>query len=120
MSDTGDQVRIDELLGYVREGRIMDAMNEFYAQDVVMEEPAYGATVGLAANLAREQQFVDSVSEFRNFEAKKVGVGDNVSFYESVMDWVDVDGNVNHIEQTAVAEWRDGKIVNERFYYDAP
>ncbi|NNF26718.1 MAG: nuclear transport factor 2 family protein [Gemmatimonadetes bacterium] len=119
MSDTRSQVRINELLDYVRQGRIMDAMKEFYAPDVVMEEPAHGATVGLEANLEREQQFLNSVKEFRNFQAKNVGVGDNVSFYENVIDWVDVDGNEVHVEQTAVAEWKDGKIVKERFYYDA-
>ena len=54
----------------------------------------------------REQHFVDSVAEFKNFEAKKVGIGENVSFYENVMDWVDVNGAEIHAEQVAVAEWR--------------
>ena len=96
----------------------MEAMEEFYADDVVMEEPTYGRTVGLAANLERERAFVASVKEFRGFEARHVGVGENVSFYENAMDWVDVEGNAIHVEQVSVAEWRDGKIVRERFYYD--
>lgn len=111
-------VRIHELLDYIRNGRIMDAMREFYDDDVVMEEPAYGKTIGLKANLDREQQFVDSVKEFKNFEANKVGIGDNVSFYENVMDWVDTSGKAIHVEQVVVAKWRNGKIVHERFYYD--
>ena len=119
MSETTTKnVRIHELLEYVRNGRIMDAMGEFYAEDAVMEEPAYGKTVGLAANLERERKFVESVREFKGFEARNVGVGERVSFYENVMDWVDVNGNAMHVEQVSVAEWRDGKIVRERFYYD--
>ena len=110
-------VRIEELLDYIRNGRIMDAMNEFYAEEVIMEEPAYGTTQGLAANLVREQKFVDSVKEFKGFEARNVIVGENASSYENVMDWVDVEGNDVHVEQVAVAEWKDGKIVRERFYY---
>ena len=116
MSD--NNVRIHELLDYIRNGKIMDAMKEFYAEDVVMTEPAYGETVGLAANLEREQKFVDSVKAFKNFEAKKVGVGDGVSFYENVMDWVDIDGAEIHVEQAVVAQWKDGKITHERFYYN--
>jgi hypothetical protein len=112
-----NNVRIHELLGYIQEGRIMDAMNEFYADDVVMEEPMYGTTSGLAANLEREQKFVDSVKEFRGFEAKNVSVGENSAAYENVMDWVDVSGQEMHVEQVAVQEWKDGKIVRERFYY---
>ncbi len=111
-------VRIHELLDYIRNGRIMDAMNEFYADDVVMEEPAYGKTVGLEANLGREQKFVDSVSEFKAFQADRVAVGEDFSFYENAMDWVDVNGNAIHVEQVVVAQWRGGKIVHERFYYD--
>lgn len=115
---TDRNVRIQELLEYLNEGRIMDAMREFYADDVVMEEPAYGRTVGLEANLEREEKFVGSIREFKRFEATRVGIGERVSFYENVMDWVDVDGNEIHVEQVSVAEWRDGKIVRERFYYN--
>jgi ketosteroid isomerase-like protein len=116
-TSTNTQVRIESLLGYIREGRIMDAMKEFYADDVVMEEPAYGKTVGLAANLDREQQFVDSVAEFTSFETPKVTVGENSSAYENSMSWKSTDGQEIQIEQVAVQEWRDGKIVSERFYY---
>lgn len=116
MSDRN--VRIHELLDTIRQGRILDAMKEFYAEDVVMEEPAYGRTEGLPANLAREQAFVDSVKELRGFETPKVVEEGNVSLYENVMDWIDVEGNPQRLEQIAVAEWRDGKIVHERFYYD--
>lgn len=110
-------VRIHELLGYIAQGKIMDAMQEFYDDNVVMEEPAYGKTVGLAANVDREQKFVDGVKEFKNFQATAVGVGEDVSLYENVMDWVDTDGNEVHIEQVVVAKWKDGKITHERFYY---
>ncbi len=120
MAESNTNVRIHELLNYVREGRIMDAMKEFYADNVVMEEPMYGRTEGLEANLAREQAFVDSVKEFRGFTADHVGVGPNVSFYENTMDWVDVNGTEIHAEQVSVAEWKDGRIVRERFYYNAP
>ncbi len=110
-------VRIHELLEYIRNGRIMDAMREFYADNVVMTEPAYGDTAGLAANLEREQKFVDSVKAFKNFEAAAVAVGDGVSIYENVMDWTDVNDNDIHVEQVAVQRWEGGKIVHERFYY---
>lgn len=115
MSD--NNVRIHELLDYIRNGRIMDAMKEFYADDVVMTEPAYGETASLAANLEREQQFVDSVKAFKNFETPAVSVGDGVSIYENVMDWTDVNDNDIHVEQVAVQKWKGGKIVHERFYY---
>ncbi len=110
--------RIRDLHDYLLQGRIMDAMKEFYADDVVMTEPAYGDTVGLAANLEREQKFVDSVKEFRKFEVPALAVGEDVTIYENVMDWVDTEGQEIHVEQVVVARWKDGKIVHERFYYN--
>ena len=115
MSD--NNVRINELLEYVRNGRIMDAMSAFYADEVVMEEPAYGKTVGLAANLKREQAFVDSVKAFKKFETPSIAIGEDVSLYENVMEWTDVEGNDIHVEQVAVQKWQGGKIIHERFYY---
>lgn len=110
-------VKIHELLDFVRQGRIMDAMRKFYDDECVMEEPAYGKTVGLAANLEREQQFVESIQEVTLFEAKP-GVGDNISFYENIMDWTTKENQKVHVEQVAVQHWRDGKIIYERFYYN--
>ncbi|MEM7681002.1 MAG: SnoaL-like domain-containing protein [Planctomycetota bacterium] len=111
--------RIHELLDYVRNGRIMDAMKEFYADNVVMNEPAYGDSVGLAYNLEREQKFVDSVQEFKGFETPAVAVDGDTSIYQNVMDWVGVDGKDYHVEKVVVAQWNDqGKITHERFYYD--
>ena len=110
--------RLEDLHDYIRQGRIIDAMNEFYADDVVMEDPGHGKTAGLQANIEREEQFLKSVKEFRGFEVTRLGTGDDVSFYENVMDWVSTDGTEIHLEQLVVADWRDGKIVRERFYYD--
>ncbi|MEM9109515.1 MAG: SnoaL-like domain-containing protein [Planctomycetota bacterium] len=110
-------VRIHELLDYIRNGRIMDAMKEFYAEGVVMTEPAYGATVGLTANLEREQKFVDSVKAFKSFETPAIAVGDGVAIYENTMSWTTVDDQDINVEQAVVQKWEGGKIVHERFYY---
>lgn len=114
-----DNVRLHEMLQYVREGRLLDAMKEFYADNVVMEEPAYGATKGLDANLKREQHFAESVKEFRNFQVPHVAVGQNTGMYENVMDWIGQDGREYHVEQVSVQTWKNGKIIHERFYYNA-
>jgi hypothetical protein len=111
------KVRINELLDYIRNGRIIEAMHEFYAENAVMEEPAYGKTIGLEANVKREGKFLEGVAEFKKFEATPA-VGENFSSYENVMEWTSTDGQEVRIEQVAVQHWRDGKIVHERFYYN--
>lgn len=118
MSTTRDpNVRIHDLLDYIRNGKILEAMEEFYDENTVMEEPAYGRTEGLAANLEREKKFLEGVAQFTNFQATPA-LGQDVSFYENVMDWKTPDGQDVHVEQVAVQRWKNGKIVHERFYYN--
>lgn len=110
--------RLSDLIRYIREGRIIEAMNEFYAPDVKMQENANLPTVGLQANIEREKQFLSNVKEWKGFEVKAMGGGNDNTFYEAIFDFVTMDNKPAHLEQVSVARWRDGKIVHERFYYD--
>ena len=53
-----------ELNTTILEGRIMDAFERFYADDVVMQENAEAPTVGKAANRDRELGFIAAVETF--------------------------------------------------------
>jgi ketosteroid isomerase-like protein len=118
MSTANLQQRLNDLFGYIRQGKIIEAMNEFYDKDAVMQENANPPTVGQAANVEREKQFMSGVKEWKGFTVTTSGVGDNVTFYESTSDFVTTGGVPVHLEQVAVAKWKNGKIVHERFYYD--
>ena len=118
MSTTNLQQRLNDLFGYISQGRIIEAMNEFYDKDTVMQDNANPPTVGQAANIEREKQFMSGVKEWKGFNVTASGVGDNVTFYESTIDFIATNGQPVHLEQVAVSKWKNGKIVHERFYYD--
>jgi ketosteroid isomerase-like protein len=118
VSNVSNSTRIHDLLSYVQRGDILGAMAEFYAPDASMQENANPPTVGLAANIEREKQFLAQVKEWRGFDVKAVGTGDGVSFYECTMDFINTAGQPVHYEQVAVQRWKNGKVVHERFYYD--
>src|SRR5690606_18800170 len=110
------QDRLEGLFAYIRQGRILDAINEFYAENAVMQENTQPPTVGREANLEREKQFLRTVKEWQRFEVTAKAFGDGVTFYETVMDWVATDGTPVHVEQVVVAKWQDGKIAHVRYY----
>ena len=83
-----------------------------------MQENNDRPTVGRQANLERERQFISTVKEWKRFDVTAQGVDNNVTLYETVMDWIAMDGTPVHVEQVVVAKWRDGKIVHERFYHN--
>jgi ketosteroid isomerase-like protein len=118
MSRTNLQQRLNDLFSYIRQGKIIEAMNEFYDKDTVMQDNANPPTKGLAANIEREKQFMSGVKEWKGFTVTASGVGDNVTFYESPSDFVTTGGQPVHLEQVSVAKWKNGKSVQERFYYD--
>ena len=113
------QDRLEDLFSYIREGRILDAINEFYAEDATMQDNSLPPTVGREANYEREKQFLSTVKEWKEFEVTAKGVGEDVTFYETVMDWVTTDDTPVHVEQVVVAKWQNGKITHERYYHQS-
>ena len=118
MSAANVHQRLQDLLNHIRQGKIIEAMNEFYDKDTEMQENANPPTGGLAANIEREKQAMSGVKELNGFTITASSVGDNVTFYESTSDFVTTGGEPGHVEQVSVAKWKNGKIVHERFYYD--
>lgn len=110
--------RLSDLFQFIRQGRILDAMHELYDQDVAMQQNANSPTLGLEANLEREQEFLKGVKAWKGFEVTGYAVGDDLTFYEAVFDWIATDGAPVHFEKVTVARWKNGKIVHERFYSD--
>ena len=101
----------------ILQGKAMQAFEELYADDVVMQENADAPYVGKDFNRKREQEFFASVEAWHDGRVLAYAVNGDVSFSEWEMD-VTLKG-VGRIKmnQAAVRRWKDGKIVHERFYH---
>jgi hypothetical protein len=114
------QARVNDLVEYICTGRILEAMREFYADDVRMQENNKPPTDGLEANYAREEQFVNYVKRWTSLEVDAIAVdaarGKTLVHLRFSFDAVD--GTTHDYDQVAVQTWRDGRIVHEKFYYD--
>src|SRR5689334_19160559 len=109
--------RVQQLIAAAEQWRILEAMHEFYADDVVMQENLNAPTVGLDANLERERAFVASIAKVNEMKACAVLVdGDRV-----VVNWhqdlVTTDGRRLRFDQLSLQQWKNGKITRERFVY---
>ncbi len=98
-------------------GKAMEAFEQFYAEDVVMQENTEAEYVGKAFNRKREQDFFATVEAWHGGGVTANAAHGDVSFSESTMD-VTLKG-VGRIQmaQTTVRRWKDGKVVHERFYH---
>ena len=110
--------RVLQLIDRAQNWKILDAMHEFYADDVIMQENLNAPTVGLDANLERERAFVGSIAKVNEMRAHAVLVDGNRAVINWHQDLVTTDGQRLRFDQLSVQLWKDGKIVHERFVYD--
>lgn len=119
MTDTNDTIaELDrQLNAAILAGNALEAFEQFYADDVVMQENDAEPTVGKDANRAREKEFFNAITEFRGAEVLATATGENVSFSHWHMDYTHSEWGDRDYRQVAVRTWRNGKIVREVFHY---
>jgi len=108
---------LQEINELVLEGKLMDAFEKYYDEDVVMQENEMMPTVGKGLNRQRELKFLDDVQEFRKAAVKGIGVGDNISFVIWEYDYTHKEWGKRSYSQVSVQQWSKGKIVKEQFIY---
>lgn len=98
-------------------GKALEAFEELYDDNVVMQENADPEFRGKDVNRKREIEFFSSVEAWHGGAVLASAVNGDVSFSEWTME-VSLKG-VGRISmaQVAVRRWKNGKIVHERFYH---
>lgn len=104
---------------------IFDAVDAYYHDDITLVE-ATGETVhGKETQKDRIREWQASVEEVHGGEIRAIAAhetapGTGVVFIETATDATFKGAGRMEIEEVAVQHWRDGKVVHERFYYNAP
>ncbi len=111
--------RATELQNYVAEGRLVEALEEFYDEQSAMSENTEPPIVGRAANIAREREFIASVAEWRKFEVLRIAAVGDTTFVETESAYTLTDGTQLELTQVSRQVWRNDRIVDERFYHGA-
>lgn len=111
---------VEELNQMILNGDILGAFDKFYSDDVVMQDNETEARVGKANCRAFEEDFVNSLTEFRGANVKNVLVSDDagVAVVEWDFDYSHKDWGDRNYTQLSVQRWKDGKIVSEKFVYN--
>jgi hypothetical protein len=98
-------------------GKAMEAFEELYDDNVVMQENSDPEFRGKDFNRKREQEFFASVEAWHDGRILSSAIQGDVSFSEWEMD-VSLKGMGRvKMAQVAIRRWKNGKIVHERFYH---
>jgi hypothetical protein len=94
-----------------------EAIERFYAEDASLQENLEPPIVGKAAILERERSFASNVASSKPAVLHGSAVGDGVTFSEWTYEMTFKDGRTWQLHEVARRQWKDGKVVHERFYY---
>ncbi|HIG74018.1 MAG TPA: nuclear transport factor 2 family protein [Bacteroidetes bacterium] len=110
--------QVDDLNNRILQGDILGAFEDYYADDVVMIDAGQPPREGKDANRVYEEAFVGGLTEFRGAEVKAVGIDESAgkALVEWHFDFSHKDYGDQTYDQVAVQTWKDGQIVEERFY----
>lgn len=109
---------VNELVGMVEQGLILEAYEKFYAENVAMRENVGAPVVGKAENREREIATLSTVREVHENRADFVAVDGDRAVIGWKFEFTNVEGVRLRLDQIAVQTWRDGQVVDERFVYD--
>ncbi len=109
---------VEELNNMILEGKIMDAFEKFYADDVVMQDNDYPVRKGKDENRTYEEAFVGGLTAFRGAKVLNTIISDGIAVIEWWFDYTHKDYGDRNYKQISVQRWKDGKIVEEKFYYN--
>jgi hypothetical protein len=116
--------RTKRMIEGLKEGKFVEGMEEFYAHDVVNEEPTGVKTEGKALLIENEKQTLENVAAYHGIEIRSIGVGkddgkgNGVTFAEYKLSVDMKDGSKFNPDQVQVTRWQNGKAKHIKFYYN--
>ena len=109
---------VNTILELLAKGEFIKAMETYFDDDVILWEGNNDPKKGKAYCLRLEEDLLSTVTAFHGYEVKSgPSVSGDTSFYEAVMSFDTNDGTKHRFEQAVRTKWKNGKIVDERYYH---
>ena len=109
---------VDKLNALLKEGKIMEAFEKYYNQDVTIHVDGNAPITGKEQK--REMIFLQEIEKLNSADIKSVtfgGTDDNVSMTEWAINIENKEGQQKTIYRVNVQHWKDNKIINEKIYF---
>jgi ketosteroid isomerase-like protein len=110
--------RIESLIAMVEEGKYVEAIREFYAEDASMQENQEPPRVGRDRLIDHEWRMLAAHKEARTLPGSSFLLDGDRTAIHWVFVFTRMDGTSFRMEELALQRWRGERIVEERFYYD--
>ncbi|MDR3447419.1 nuclear transport factor 2 family protein [Dyella sp.] len=107
---------VDTFVTLVESGRFIEALQRYYHPSAVVWENQQKSRIGLDALIENEQLVLNTFTTVKG-HAVQVMVDDDHVVIQWHFEFANDAARLS-LDEIAVQQWADGKIVHERFYYD--
>jgi len=111
--------KANEVYQMINQGQLLEAFDQYYRENVVMQELGEAPRKGKVLNRQYEEAFLGNIQEVHGAAVNSIATNEE-SAVVMIESWIDVtfkDGNRVKLEQVAVQQWEGEFIVNEKFYH---
>ena len=111
---------VENLNFLIKEGRLSEAFENYYADEVIIQVNGNLPVEGKDANRKREMIFLQEIEKFNSAEVKSITFGgdeDNISMTEWAITIENKSGEKKIIYRVNVQHWKDDKIISEKLYF---
>jgi len=108
---------LQEMLGILKDGRMTEGQETYFADGVVTQEGDQPPIVGKQASIERLNKFREAigVAAFVSYAIGDVAIVGATSFYDALLSLKLKNGQTINLEQVVKTEWQDGKIIKAPF-----
>jgi len=111
------RARVDAFIATIERGEFLEALAEFYAEDMTAQENGLPPRVGRAAQQANEEAALKRMRFDTIRVVSHLVDGDRVAI-NYVFEMTTNDGQRLRMDEIAYQLWRGESIVHERYFYD--
>jgi len=108
---------VGDLNDMLLQGKDLEALEKFYDEQVEVQENDREPLRGKDLAIKAKKDFLSRVSEVNCVKPLKVAVGEKTTMVEWHLSYQLDEGSKKEFTQVAVQEWKDGRIVKEKFYF---
>ena len=109
---------LERFIALVEAGASLAPIEQFYADDAVMQENQQPPRVGKAALLAHEARALARVAQVRAKAVRPVLRDGDTVVIRWVFDITGHNGRSTRVEELAWQRWQGEQIAHEQFFYD--
>jgi SnoaL-like polyketide cyclase len=116
---TMDTLRnVKQLIALAQQGKFLEAIERFYAEDATMQENLDPPRLGLRALLENERKVLAAVPDIHVERVASFVVDGDRAAINWVFAYTNTACGKIELDEIAYQQWHNGKIIWERFYYD--